>query len=124
MSQQLGKEVQRQGKEGTTPRTALGGIRTHDTLQSRRALYQLSYQGNSVGRGSNLQHNTTQGKPQTTVPWHSIPLTQYVIYTPLTVAYVGYSATALFIVHAYQLVCMVQIPSNFRNPKLIKHNFC
>ena len=24
-------------------RAALGGIRTHDTLQSRRALYQLSY---------------------------------------------------------------------------------
>ena len=54
-----------------TPRAArasLGGIRTHDTLQSRRALYQ----GNSAGRGSNLQHNTTQGTPQTTVLWHSI----------------------------------------------------
>ena len=36
--------------------------RTRDTLQSRRALYyQLSYQGNSAGRGSNHQHNTTQG---------------------------------------------------------------
>ena len=53
----------------------LGGIRTHDTLQclqSRRALYQLSYQGNSAGGGSNLQHNTTRGKPQTTVLWRSI----------------------------------------------------
>ena len=28
-------------------KTALGGIRTHDTPRSRRALYQLSYQGNS-----------------------------------------------------------------------------
>ena len=27
-------------------KTALGGIRTHDTPHSRRALYQLSYQGN------------------------------------------------------------------------------
>ena len=45
-------------------RAALGGIRTHDILQSTRALYQLSYQSNSAGRGSN--HNTTQhiGKPQ------------------------------------------------------------
>ena len=39
-------------------RVALGGIRTHGgTLQSRRALYLLSYQGNSVGRSRNLQHN-------------------------------------------------------------------
>ena len=36
------------------------GIPTHDTLQSRWVLYQLSYQGNSAGRGSNLQHNSTQ----------------------------------------------------------------
>ena len=56
MSQQLGNEVEMQGR-----RAALG----YDTLQSRLALYQLSYQGNSAGRGSN--HNTTQGKPQTTV---------------------------------------------------------
>ena len=81
MSQQLGNEVERQGKQvnytqdssffSKKRRTAaLGGIRTHDTLQSRRALYQLSYQGNSAGRGSNLQNNTTQGKPQTTL-WHS-----------------------------------------------------
>ena len=53
--QQLGIEVESQGKanKSTTPRTALsfqgkkravlGGIRTHDTLQSRRALHQLSY---------------------------------------------------------------------------------
>ena len=27
----------------------------------------MSYQGSSSGRGSNLQHNTTRGKPQTTV---------------------------------------------------------
>ena len=43
-------------------RAALGGIRTHDTLLSGRALYQLSYQGNSAGRGSNLQHKTLQDK--------------------------------------------------------------
>ena len=55
MSQQLGNEVEKQGKanKSTTPRTALscalvGGIRTNDTLQSRRAVYQLSYQGNSA----------------------------------------------------------------------------
>ena len=50
---------------------ALGRIRTHNTLLSRRPLYQLSYQGNSAGRGS----NTTQGKcnPKTTVLWHSTP---------------------------------------------------
>ena len=47
--------------KSTTPKTisrkeeeraSLGGIRTrtHDTLQSRRAFYQLSYQGNSAGR--------------------------------------------------------------------------
>ena len=40
-------------------KNALGGIRTQDTLQSRRALYQLSYQGNSAGRGSNLQRTPT-----------------------------------------------------------------
>ena len=33
-------------------RAALGGIRTHNTLQSRQALYQLSYKRNSAGRGS------------------------------------------------------------------------
>ena len=50
MSRQLGNEVERQGKANmsTTPRTALslrraalGGIRTHDTLQSRQALHQV-----------------------------------------------------------------------------------
>ena len=65
----------------TTPRTAFfpnkkgaapGEIRTDDILQSRRALHQLSYKRNSAGRGSNLQHNTTKGKPQTTVLWQSI----------------------------------------------------
>ena len=30
-------------------KTALGGIRTHDTPQSRQALYQLSYQSSSAG---------------------------------------------------------------------------
>ena len=35
---------------------ALGGIPTHDTLQSRRALNQVRYKGNSEGRGLNLQH--------------------------------------------------------------------
>ena len=67
MSQRLGSEVERQGKQVNYTqdssfqkrrRVTLGGIRTHDTLQSRRALYQLSYQGNSAGTGSNL--NTTQ----------------------------------------------------------------
>ena len=38
------------------------GPRTHGTLLFRRALYQLSYQGNSAGRGSNPLHNTKQGK--------------------------------------------------------------
>ena len=57
MYQQLGNEVERKRR-----RASLGGIRTHDTLQFRRALYQLSYQGNSAGRGSNLLHNTIQHK--------------------------------------------------------------
>ena len=38
------------------------------TLLSRRALYQLSYQGNSAGRGSNPQHKAKA--PQTTVLFH------------------------------------------------------
>ena len=38
-----------------TRRAALGVIQTHDTLQSRRELYQLSYQGNSAGRGYPLE---------------------------------------------------------------------
>ena len=33
-----------------------------NTLLSRRALYKLSYQGNSACRGSNLQHKTIQDK--------------------------------------------------------------
>ena len=46
----------------------VGGIWTHDTLQSRRVLYQLrlyqlSYQGNSAGRGSNLQQIKANLKP-------------------------------------------------------------
>ena len=52
MSQQLGNEVERQGRQvyytqdssffsKKRRRASLGGIRTHDTLQSRRALYQL-----------------------------------------------------------------------------------
>ena len=82
MSQQLGNEVERQGKARQTSqlhpgqlflfkekrRVALG----FEPTTLRQGLYQLSYQGNSAGRGSNLQHNTTQGKPQTTVLWHSI----------------------------------------------------
>ena len=56
------------------PRDAPGWIRTHDTLLSRRALYQLSYQGNSAGRGSNLQHNTTHLKHCATAQY---TLTQY-----------------------------------------------
>ena len=30
-------------------KTALGGIRTHDTLRSKQVLYQLNYQGSSAG---------------------------------------------------------------------------
>ena len=52
-------------------RAALGGIRTHDSLQSRRPLYQQSYLGNSAGRSLNLQHTTTQ-RQTTTLLWHSI----------------------------------------------------
>ena len=33
-------------------KAAIGRIWTQDTLQSRQVLYQLSYQGNSAGRGS------------------------------------------------------------------------
>ena len=44
-------------------RAALGGILTHNTLQSRRALNQQSYQGNLAGRGSHLQH---KGKNKST----------------------------------------------------------
>ena len=71
MSQQLGNDVERQGKANmsTTPRTALSFQGKEEelpwmgfkptTLQSRRALYQLSYQGNSAGKGfeSTTQHN-------------------------------------------------------------------
>ena len=53
-SRQKGK-----ANKSTRPRTTLFSREPY-TLQSRRALYQLSYQGNSVGRGSNLQHNTRQ----------------------------------------------------------------
>ena len=72
MSQQLGNEVERQGKaiKSTTPRTALSFQRKEEelpwvgfeptTLQSRRALYQLSHQGNSAG--SVRIYNTTQHK--------------------------------------------------------------
>ena len=41
-------------------RAALGGIRTHDTLQSRRAFYHLSYQGNSAGRVSHWNPSLTE----------------------------------------------------------------
>ena len=67
--------------KSTTPRTtlcskerrraALCGIWIHDTLPPRQAPYQLSYQGNSAGRGFILQHYTTQRHPQTTVLWAS-----------------------------------------------------
>ena len=50
---------------------SLGGIRTHVTLQSRRALYQLGYQGNSACRG--LKSTQGKGKPQPAVLWHSKP---------------------------------------------------
>ena len=81
-----GKQIHYAQDSSAKIRAALGqgqgGIRTHDTLQSKRVLYQLSYQGNSAGRGSNLQHNTRQGKPQTTVLWHSIlSLSMYVCKT-------------------------------------------
>ena len=57
-AQQTGKLHLRQLFFSKERRAALDGIRTHDSLKSRRALYQLSYQGNSAGRGSNLQQNT------------------------------------------------------------------
>ena len=91
MSQQLGNEVERQGKQVNYTqdssffskkrrRAGLDGIRTHDTLQSRRALYQLSYQGNSAGRGSNLQHNTRQTSNHCAIYiWHSkLSLSMYI----------------------------------------------
>ena len=75
MCQQRGYEVERQGKanKSTTPRTAdaLGGIRIQDALLSRPALYQLSYQGNSAGSCSNLQHKEHL-TPPLHVLWHSI----------------------------------------------------
>ena len=55
------------GKANNNPRkkerAGLGGIRTHDTPHARRALYQLSYQGNSAGRGRIF--NTIQHKGNT-----------------------------------------------------------
>ena len=54
MSQQLGSEVERQGKQANYTQKSCPGL----TLQSRGLLYQLSNQGNSAGRGSNLQHHT------------------------------------------------------------------
>ena len=76
MSQQLGSEVERQGKanKSTTPRTALSFQRKEEELPwvgfEPTTLCSLgersTNQGNSAGRG-----NTTQGKPQTTVLWHS-----------------------------------------------------
>ena len=70
MSQQLGNEVERQGKQVTYTqdssffskkrRTAAPGrIHTHGTLQSRRVLYQ----GNSAGRGLNLDLRNTYCLP-------------------------------------------------------------
>ena len=65
---------QQRGYGTTSPRTTpfsedkRSYPQTHDTPLSRRVLYQLSYQGNSAGRGSNLQHKTMH----TTVLWHSI----------------------------------------------------
>ena len=46
-----------------------------DTLLSRRALYQLSYQGNSAGRGSNLQHKTMQDKGKLQAPCYTFAMT-------------------------------------------------
>ena len=61
-----GNEVERQGKTN------------HGTLLSRRAFYQLSYQGNSAGRGWNLQHNTTQRHTSNHCAMAQYTLTQYV----------------------------------------------
>ena len=81
------REVSRQRKSNnsTTPqlrkekRAALGEIQIHGTLLSRQALYQLSYQGNSAGRGSNLQHSATQGiKANYCAMAQYSPLTQHV----------------------------------------------
>ena len=57
----------RQGKDihpGQLSLFALGGIRTHDILCSRQMLYQLSYQGSSVGRvpGSSAPNPGIQSK--------------------------------------------------------------
>ena len=102
MSQQLGNEVERQGKakKSTTPKTALSfqrkeeelprvGFGTHNTLQSRRALYQLSHQGNSAGRGFESR-DTTQHKANLkplyygTVNSHSVCRQTGVIKPPKT----------------------------------------
>ena len=82
-----GKQIHYAQDSSAKIRAALGqgGIGTHDTLQSKRVLYQLSYQGNSAGRGSNLQHNTRQGKPQTTVLWHSILSLSMCMYVKLCI---------------------------------------
>ena len=87
MSQQLGNEVERQGKANkpTTPRTALTFQRKAEELPwmgfepttlcslGKRSVYQLSYLGNSTGRGLNLQHNTTQHNTrQTSNHSHSV----------------------------------------------------
>ena len=54
-----------QGKKMSCPRWD-----SNDTVGSRRALYQQSYQGNSAGRGSNLQHNTQRQQCYGTVYSH------------------------------------------------------
>ena len=58
---------------------------THSTLCTRQELYQLSHHGNSACFKSTTQD---QGKPQTTVLWHSysacgLTATLYIIHYPL-----------------------------------------
>ena len=59
MSQQLGNK-ERQGKARQTSQLHPGQKKVgfKPTTLCSLALYQLSYQGNSAGRGSNLRRNT------------------------------------------------------------------
>ena len=79
-------EVERQRHNNTQvnytqdSRAALGGIRT----QSRRVLYQLSYQGNSAGRGSN--HNTRQTSNHCAMAQYTLPHSNIAVSANKTVA--------------------------------------
>ena len=88
MPQQLANEVERQGQGkqvnytqdssffwNKRRRAALGGIRTHDTLQSGEGSTNWATRETllvEVRIYNTTQHNTTQGKPQTTAPWYTL----------------------------------------------------